>query len=165
MEGKAMATQAFRLLQSWDTVPGRGTAGLDPSVLAAWVEDAHRLAVQAERGAVGDQYIGTILSFAPEGPDGIWPDVAVRNVIEDMRNVHVENGILVGVHNQRGVTSRGMFDGGTLERELVRKYNAWSDATKLEWPRTSSLLRQIARSFGNSARHLDEQAERTDWEY
>ena len=162
---KAMATQAFRLLQSWETVPGGGAAGLDPPALTVWVEEAHRLAVQAERGAVGDQYIGRILSFAPEGTDGIWPDVAVRNVIEDMRNVHVENGILVGIHNQRGVTSRGMFDGGTLERELVKKYNSWSDATKLEWPRTSSLLRQIARSFENSARHFDEQAERTDWEY
>ena len=63
---KAMATQAFRLLQSWDTVPGGGPAGLDAKTLTDWVEDAHRLAVQAERGAVGDEYIGRILSFAPE---------------------------------------------------------------------------------------------------
>jgi predicted transglutaminase-like protease len=82
-----------------------------------------------------------------------------------MRNAQLENGILVGVHNKRGVTSRGMLDGGTLERNIAKKYREWADATKIEWPKTSSLLKEIARSFENTARFQDEQAERTDWEY
>lgn len=162
---RAMATQAFRLLHSWTKVPGTSDSGLDGKALANWVKEAHRLAVQAERGAVGDQYIGRILSFSPVGSDDIWPHEAVRNVIEDMRNAQLENGISMGVHNQQGVTCRGMFDGGTIERNVAKKYHVWSDAAKIEWPRTSALLKQIARGFENTARFQDEQAERTDWEY
>jgi hypothetical protein len=99
------------------------------------------------------------------GDDGIWPHEAVRNVIKDMRNTQLENGMSIGVHNQQGVTCRGMFDGGTIERDAAKKYHAWSDATKIEWPRTSALLKQIARGFENTARFQDEQSERTDWEY
>lgn len=162
---RAMATQAFRLLESWCTVPGNSGSGLDADALAAWVREAHRLAVQAERGAVGDQYIGRALSFSPVGSDGIWPHEAVRNVIEDMRNAQVEKGMSIGVFNQQGVTSRLMTTGGTIERDIAKRYHAWSDATKIEWPRTSAVLKQIARSFENTARHHDEQTERFDWEY
>lgn len=162
---KAMATQAFRLLNSWNTVPGSSQTGVDGEILASWVSEAHRLAVQAERGAIGDEFIGRVLSFAPTGGDGIWPHESVRSVIETMRNTHLENGISIGVFNQGGVTSRGMFDGGGLERGKAGKYDAWADATKLEWPRTSAVLREIARSFKNTARRFDEEAERTDWEY
>ena len=162
---RAMATQAFRLLESWRTVPGNSSSGLDAEALAAWVREAHRLAVEAERGAVGDQYIGRSLSFSPIGSDGIWPHEAVRSVIEDMRNTHIEKGMSIGVFNQRGVTSRLMTTGGTIERDIAKGYHTWSDATKIEWPRTSAVLKQIARSFENTARHHDEHAERFDWEY
>ncbi|HUN86138.1 MAG TPA: helix-turn-helix domain-containing protein [Terracidiphilus sp.] len=162
---KAMATQAFRLLESWRTVPGNSSSGLDADALKAWVREAHRLAVQAERGAVGDQYIGRALSFSPIGSDGIWPHEAVRNIIEDMRNAHMEKGMSIGVFNQQGVTSRLMTTGGTIERDKAKRYHAWSDATKIEWPRTSAVLKDIARSFENTARHHDDHAERVDWEY
>jgi transcriptional regulator with XRE-family HTH domain len=52
---RAMATQAFRLLGSWTRVPGTSESGLDAEALTKWVKEAHRLAVQAERGAVGDE--------------------------------------------------------------------------------------------------------------
>lgn len=162
---KAIASQAYRLLSSWKTVPGMTASGMESDALVNWVTESHRLAVEAERGAVGDQYIGRILSYSPPGSDGAWPHEAVRGVIERFKNTHIENGLLIGVHNKRGVTSRGMHDGGALERELAKKYNDWADLAKIEWPHTSALLRQIARSFENDARHHDEQAERTDWEY
>jgi transcriptional regulator with XRE-family HTH domain len=162
---RTMATQAFRLLQSWTRVPGTSDSGFDGEALTSWVKEAHRLAVQAERGAVGDQYIGRILSFSPVGSDEAWPHETVRSVIENMRNAQLENGMMLGVHNQQGVTSRGMFDGGTIERNIAKRYHAWGEATKFEWPRTSALLKEIARSFENTARFQDEQAERTDWEY
>jgi hypothetical protein len=46
---------------------------------------------------------------------------------------------LIAIHNNRGVTTRGLFDGGDQERGVAHQYHAWSDALKLDWPRTSSL--------------------------
>jgi transcriptional regulator with XRE-family HTH domain len=162
---KAVASQAWHLLESWRQVPGRTGSDIDSQVLKGWVEKAHRLAVEAERGAIGDEYIGKMLSHAPADADGVWPHPAVRDVIENMRNAELETGILVGIHNSRGVTSRGMLDGGRQERDIASSYNKWAEATKLEYPRTSAMLREIARSYESSAQTFDEHAEKHDWEY
>lgn len=164
-EMERMASHAFRLLQSWNVVPGATDTETDAATLTTWVKEAHRLATQSERGAVGDVYIGHVLSFAKTDPDGAWPERAVRDVIELMTNDHLENGMLSGVHNKQGVTTRGLFDGGQLERVEANQYRMWADAVKFEWPRTAALLERIARSFEDTAKFHDEHAELTDWSY
>lgn len=162
---KSLASQAYRLMESWTTVPGTEDGSSNSEALHVWVKEAHRLAVNAERGSIGDSYIGRILSHSKPDENGVWPPQHVRELLEEMRNDHIESGIVSGVHNQRGVTSRGMLDGGTLEREEAFQYRKWSDAVKFEWPRTASLLERIASSFDESARLHDENAERTQWSY
>jgi len=162
---KAMAMQAYRLLESWKTVPGELNSTIDSTALNNWVDEAHQRAVLAERGAIGDQYIGRILSFTKPAEDGIWPQRAVREVIERMKNEDIELGIRIALHNQRGVTSRGMLDGGALERGIAANYKKWADELRFEWPQTASLLDRIAASFEDTARHFDENAEHTDWSY
>lgn len=164
-EVKAIASQAFRLMESWNIVPGTSDEGTDAAALCVWVKEAHQQAVLAERGAVGDLYIGRVLSFAKIDPDGTWPERAVRAVIEQMKNDQIESGIVSGVHNKRGVTRRGLYDGGAQERGLASEYRSWAGALKFEWPRTASLLERIARSFEETAKYHDEHAEFTDWEY
>ncbi|MFZ1010724.1 MAG: helix-turn-helix transcriptional regulator [Candidatus Sulfotelmatobacter sp.] len=164
-EAKAVASHAFRLLQSWNIVPGASETGIDAPALISWVREAHRLAQEADREAVGDQYIGHALSFSKSAPDGTWPDLPVRGIIEEMNNRNIETGILVAIHNNRGATSRALFDGGGQERGVAQKYRIWADALKLDWPTTSSLLERIARSFEQDAQMHDEHAEHTDWEF
>ncbi len=164
-EAERLASHAFRLLQSWNIVPGTTPSGTDEKALTAWVDEAHRLAIVAERGAVGDVHIGHVFSFAKGDPDGTWPERALRDVIERMTNDHLESGIISGVHNKQGVTSRGLFDGGQLERGIASQYRIWAGAVKFEWPRTAALLERIARSFEDTAKFHDEHAELTDWSY
>jgi transcriptional regulator with XRE-family HTH domain len=162
---KALASHAYRLLESWRTVPGANESGIDSSVLDTWVKDAHRRAVQADRSAIGDQYIGRMLSFSKPDQDGVWPPLAVREVIEEMRNEHLELGLSIALHNERGVTTRLPLDGGKQERDIARYYRRMADRLKFKWPHTSSVLEQIATSFEETARHFDENAEHTDWSY
>jgi hypothetical protein len=162
---RKVASQAYRLIESWSTVPGLENGTLDGVVLRRWVEEAHKLAVNAERGRVGDLYIGRILSHSREGEDGIWPPVAVRDLLEEFRNQTIENGIVAGVYKKRGVTRRLLLDGGRLERAEASQYRGWAHAIELEWPQTAALLERIANSFDESARHHDDMAERTQWEY
>lgn len=164
-EAKAVASHAFRLLQSWNIVPGAKETGIDAPALTSWVREAHRLAQQADREVVGDQYIGHALSFSRPASDGIWPDLPVRGIIEEMNNRNIEKGILLAIHNNRGVTSRALFDGGGQERGLAHMYRTWAESLKLDFPTTSSLLERIARSFEENAQMHDEHAEHTDWEF
>src|ERR1017187_1569178 len=94
-EAKVIASHAFRLLQSWNTVPGATETEIDASALTSWVREAHRLAQQADREAVGDQYIGHVLSFSKAALDGIWPALPIRSIVEEMNNRNIEKGMLI----------------------------------------------------------------------
>ena len=79
---------------------------------------------------------------------------------------HIENGIVSGVHDKRGVPQvEGCWMVEVWKGREAGQYRKWSDAVKLEWPRTASLLERIANSFDEHARHHDEDAERTQWSY
>lgn len=161
---QAIARQAYNLLRTWRRVPGTMNDGiLEPAALESWVREARILAAQVGREAIADHQIGQVLAHAPRDPDGIWPAIPVRDLIEITRSQELERGVFIGIHNSRGVTSRAMNDGGAQERDLARYYRQSSEATALEWPRTSALLEQIAESYEHEGTRHDEDMERRDW--
>ena len=98
-------------------VPGRAENGeVVYEALTAWVNEARRLCAERGRGEVGDNFIGNLLAKAPVGDEGIWPCEPVRELLEQSDSQYMGNGFAVGSHNLRGVTSRGVFDGGTQAR-------------------------------------------------
>jgi hypothetical protein len=164
-QASAIAAQAHDLLRDWRRLPGLNDAGVvDTAVLEAWVREVRVLCAAIGREAVGDIQIGQMLAAAPREPDGIWPVIAVREVIEITRSRELERGILVGVHNSRGPTWRGMTDGGLQERGLAEYYRRCAAETSLEWPRTAALLDLIAKSYEEQAQWHDQDAERVDWQ-
>jgi hypothetical protein len=56
-----------------------------------------------------------------------------------------------------------MTDGGAQERERAKDYRKCSEETALEWPRTSAMLEQIAKSYEHEGGWHDDDAERRDW--
>jgi hypothetical protein len=61
-EAKAIASHAFRLLQSWNTVPGATETEIDASALISWVREAHQLASrrtarQSETNTLATRYL------------------------------------------------------------------------------------------------------------
>jgi hypothetical protein len=146
---KSMAGQAWSLLHSWAHVPGLLDDGkvVNGAELEAWVREARILSAKAGRAAISDQIIGQMLAHAPADADGTWPCRPVREVIEIFRSADIETGIHTGVINKRGVTTRLPTDGGAQERDLAAQYEAWSEKTRLESPRTSALLAKIAKGL------------------
>ena len=71
----------------------------------------------AERGRteVGLQQIGQVLGHTPPDPDGTWPGVVVRDLLEELQLEHIETGLYLQIVNGRGITSRGLEDGGDQE--------------------------------------------------
>jgi transcriptional regulator with XRE-family HTH domain len=161
---QAIARQAYNLLRVWSRVPGTTDDGiLEPAALEGWVKEVRILAAQVGREATADHQIGQVLAHAPRDPEGIWPAVPVRDLIEITRNQELERGLWVGVHNRRGVTTRAANDGGMQERDLARYYRRCSEETALEWPRTSAVLEKIAESYEHEGTRQDEDTERRDW--
>jgi hypothetical protein len=154
------ARSAYELLETWKSVPGRREDGsVDAEALRAWVDGAREAARAAGRGTIADQRIGQALASSPKGSDGVWPDVAVRDVIDDLGSEHIERGFELGVYNGRGVVSRSLTEGGEQERQLSERYKGHADALNDGWPRTAAMLRRISDRYASDARREDVRAE------
>lgn len=154
-----VAEQSWRVLHHWRGLPGLHDDGsVDAEHLTRWVRDARYELSEADRADIGDQEVGRVLAASPTGADGVWPAEPVRDLIESIGSREMELGFTVGVANDRGITSRGVFDGGQQERALASRYLEWAQATRSHWRRTSGLLRQLAEQYEADARREDAEA-------
>jgi hypothetical protein len=155
-----LATQAWWVLHGWTGFPGREDDGsLNATTMTAWVRAARLELSEANRADIGDEMIGQTFAQSPYGADGVWPAEPVRDLIEAIGSHELENGVLIGRYNSRGVTSRGAYDGGQKERDLAAQYREWSAALRAKWPRTARILRDIASSYDRDAHQQDLRAE------
>jgi hypothetical protein len=156
----ARAHIAFSVLHEWHTVPGQRPDGtIDTDHLNEWVRAARLGLADSGRTAIGDEVIGRILAASPKDSDGVWPVKFIRDLIETIGSTPLETGLYIGLRNRRGVTSRGVFEGGKLERELEAKYREMAVQANKKWPRTARVLRNIADSYQEEARDNDARAE------
>ncbi len=159
----AVATQAYRLLESWSVVPGTSDGTIDVTALKAWILQARSLAANAGRAKSADHAIGKVLAKAKKDTDGYWPPVAIREAIESTRSRELESSIITGVFNNHGITTRAPTDGGAQEREWAAFYRASAQAVAAKWLRTSSVLERIAKDYEQLAERFDQDAERVQW--
>lgn len=155
---RSRAGEAFRLLTSWKGMPGLRDGDINYDTLNRWVQTAQELGRASGRKKVTDLHIGHMLANSPPGADGYWPHEAVRTLIEAQANRDIERGFLIQTFNNRGITTRGVGEGGQQERDLADDFERKSEATATAWPRTSRVLRDIARSYRADAVREDERA-------
>ena len=157
---RLLARRAYEVLHTWRRCPGV-TAGrtVDRALLEGWVTAARDRLRDDDRVDSGDGQIGRILAYAPPDPDGMFPPKAVRVLLEDVRSGRLDTGLELGILNKRGVTSRGLLDGGAQEWELAKSHRRQAGAAA-PWPRTKKILNRIADSYESDALREDEKAER-----
>jgi hypothetical protein len=154
-QGRAHA--AYAMLSQARRLPGMNDKReLDGLKLREWIFAARALAREYGRGEVAESQIGQLLAHSPVGLDGIWPHEAVREVLEDLGNDKLVNAMVIGKKNTRGPVYRGA--GGEQERELARDYKAAAAAVSAEYPFTSRLLNELARSYDYEAAWHDDRA-------
>ena len=159
---RLMALNAYGVTHSWPAshfAPGLDDEGrVDAELLNEWVDSARDRLAEIDRSDVGDTMIGTALAASPADPNGEWPGIAVRDVIERLRSDDVDSGLSIAVHNKRGFTSRSPTSGGAQERELAEGYRQQIRRFR-EWPRTAAIFAGLARSYEHEAGIHDREAE------
>ncbi len=157
---RALALHSYRALHSMHICPGVTAEGtLDPVALHTWVITARTELAARDRAEIGDEQIGEVLAFAPRDPDDSHIPEAVRDLLEEVSSSDLERGLSIGIYNKRGVTSRGLLDGGAQESELARCFREQAERVRA-WPRTRKLLKKLAESYEADARREDDKAER-----
>jgi hypothetical protein len=157
-----VATNAYRLLRSWHTIPG--SAGprhpIDAQALDDWYATAKPLLNHVGRLDIGEQVFGQTLAHGPADDDGLWPDQVVRAFIETARSEQVETGFRIECFNKRGVVSRSLDDGGKQEYALVDQYVGWAKRMAVTAPRTAVILRTLAEGYRLDGLREDEETRR-----
>ena len=160
---KLRAPVAFSVLWKLRLIPGlMEDDTVHAEVLLTWVNEARRMCKDLDRQDIGDEQIGQIFANAPAGQDGVWPCEPVRDLLDDLASRHIGIGFVTGKRNLRGITSRGVFDGGEQERSLAEKYR--HDASRIAGrrPFTAQLLCQLAADYESEARNHDQSADWSD---
>lgn len=153
----AVASAAYRLLEQIKRIPGTDENGrIEATVLSAWLDEVRRLSREYGRIDIGDQCLGQLLAKAPEGENGIWPCEPVCEAMEGIASPEIGRGFYIGVHNSRGVHSRG--EGGEQERELAAKYRRWAERLHFDYPYVGAVLEDIAASYDREAGWHDSEA-------
>jgi hypothetical protein len=157
---RALAENAWRLLQSWHVAPGSAEGGgFDIEACAAWIREARSLLQASDRLEIGEQHIGNVLAYAPQDDDGTWPAQEVRDLIEGLDSRNIERGFEVEMINRRGVSSRDPLEGGEQERAIAAEHRARAELFASRWPRIAAIFSRLAEDFEVQARRFDAEAE------
>ena len=130
---------------------------VDDKKLLRWVIEVRRLCAEFGRAAIGDQYIGKLLSRPKDEAKGVWPSSAVCKVMEEIASQEIDRGFIIGVRNARGMHRREK--GGVQERKLADKYRNWGNRLAFEFPYVSRVLNDIAVSYDEQAVWQDQRSE------
>ena len=156
----ALKQRCLSVLYHWQRLPGlRDDGTIDGEHLAEWVSG-----VRTRFSAEGcerdyDGHIGEVLASSPDGKDGMWPAEEVRDILESLRNPKLEAGLFRGRLNRRGMTIRGIFDGGTQEASLSARYREDARRMSAQWPRAAAVLNSLAEDYEREALREDTEAE------
>ncbi|MEU7923467.1 hypothetical protein [Micromonospora zamorensis] len=159
--GSRAFTAAWSVLRAWRTpLPGSVDGHLPTTDdMLRWVESVREMLTASGRAQVLPIVLGDALSGSVTDEDGTWPSQPVRDVLEILRDAQLDEYLAIARMNQRGVTVRGLYDGGAQERALADQYSAAADRVRGRWPRTGALLDGLSRSYRDDARREDRSAE------
>ena len=92
----SLAQCGYRFLEAIERIPGlnEATKKEQQEKLSKWVEAVRRACADLDRLEVADEWLGNLFSHAPVGEDGVWPDEAVRNVMENIRSQFISLSLI-----------------------------------------------------------------------
>lgn len=150
------ASLGWNILHHGRGVPGQiEGGGIDRAKFDAWIAGVRKLAAEQDRCNAADLTIGEWLSSCPADPDGTWPCLPVRDLLEQPGTEKIRSGFYTGVINNRGVHSRAVGAGGGQERDLAARYRAFAAPLHGSHPQTAAVLESIAKSYDADGRWHD----------
>lgn len=143
---KNFSEMAYTALDRIHRIPGYlpESKSIDESRFTQWIEKTNELAIRNNYTIAHDLVLGQILSYSPDGADGIWPAECVRRIFEKPHSETLENNFVIGRKNQRGVYT---LTAGKEEEKIAAHYKQLADKMQLSFPMTASILSKISDDY------------------
>jgi hypothetical protein len=147
-----IATNAYRLLHGWRTVPGMTAGGIfDSEVFKQWLAKVIIKTKESGHYQIAMNQLGQVLPYAPQDPDGLWMYHAIAEALNAKDAENMRSGFTCELFNQRGVHG---FSSGEEERGFAAAFNAKADALEEKG------YQRIATAVRGVAKHYEQDAER-----
>jgi len=157
---------AYQLLNSWDRIPGVNEIGeIDFDHLESWIGKSREMAEKEGRLGPADIHIGQMLSKYPEAPEKSWPPNEICKIIQNINSDTINRNFSSATFNKRGGSTRGAFDGGDIERRHAEYFHKLFEQHRSEYPVVARILENLAKSYLEDAKRMDEEAERRKLEH
>lgn len=150
-QAKALATNAWRLLNEWQTPPGTQPDGsFSQEQLKKWLEHTKKESADSGHLEVALTHIGQVLFYCPSDPEGLWIDRSAAEALNNKDAAEMRNGFSMEAFNSRGVHT--VDPTGKPERELAEEYRQKAeDVENAGFQRFAVTLKNLAESYDRDA--------------
>ena len=154
---KALARNAYTLLNEWHTLPGTDTEKIfSEKLFIQWIDHVVENCKESGHLDVALQQIGNVLIYSPSDPGRLWINKVIAEVINKREFENMRIGYRLAIFNSRGV--HWIDPTGTPEKELAKKYRQQAeDIEILGYHRFASTLRELADSYDREAKRIVEE--------
>lgn len=157
-----LARRAGEFLDHLDVLPGMNEVGnIHTTTLDTWVQDALELSIASGHSEITALMIGQFIGRA------VYPHLdnnevlsQLAPVVEAHGNEDLTSGLVNGILNSRGVTTRDFFDGGKIEHELAATFGERAKTVRGFSAKLAKCFTTIQSHYEHYAFHEDETAER-----
>lgn len=151
----------WKIMDSFNMIPTLLEDGsLNGETLVKWLEEVKELAKINHREKITDINIGHLLAKYPiDMSKGKGFPNEIYEVLEgDIASDKMRQAFKIQISNSLGMTTRGTFDGGDIERYRASFFDSLSNETKLLYPKVSSIFRSLRYKYLLDAKDEDGQA-------
>ena len=163
-QSKAIARNAWQLLEKWETPPGSQQNGsFSADNFTKWLEKVKETSTESGHLEVALSKIGEVLIAAPSDPDGLWINRAIASALNDRDAESMREGYRRGTYNSRG--AHWVDPTGKPERELADKFRTKAEEVEnAGYQRFAVTLRVLADGYEQEAeRVISDQKNREDY--
>lgn len=161
-ETKAIATNAWRLLHEWRTIPGSQVGGsFNADCFNDWLEQVKTNSSKSGHLESALTHIGEVLFHAPPDPDGLWIHRAIAEALNDKSAECMRDGFTTGIFNSRGV--HGVDPTGQPEKDLAERF--YCKAEEVEnagFQRLATVLRILAKGYERESKLIVSEHQQED---
>ena len=154
---KALAGNAYKLLDVWHTPPGTDTEKIfSEKLFIQWIDCVVESCKESGHLDIALRQIGNVLIHSPSDPGGLWINKVIAEVLNKKEFEHIRIGYRFGIINSRGVC--WVDPTGTPEKELAKKYRQQAEEIEiLGYHRFASTLRELAAFYDREAKNIVEE--------
>lgn len=150
-----VATNAYRLLNQWELVPGLENGTIDKEKLKSWYNKMVEICTKSDRLEVALSNFGKVLYHSPKDKSGFWIDKNVAEILNQENADIIRKGFNTEAFNSLGVIN---YDSeGSVFENKANEYNEKANlADKEGFYRLAKAMRKLADTYKYEAENTRE---------